>query len=478
MMDDGVDDKDGDYLSQEDSDNLCHLCIGDPYLADEAGLGTRQACFHCGKMEPGLTLAELSERIHPVFEEWFQQVNEEHGSPVSEIIASIAHVDDDVAERIADQLSDDHGYMAVRDGGEDPYESFNHYAEVGVPRERQQERWQRFKESLLGEARYFNRHVETWLDDVFRDLNDHATWKGDPVIRLLEPDADKGFYRARWVQSETQLAELLGDPPARLGPPPTGTARAGRMNAAGISVFYGARDLETCIAEIRPPVGAHVAHGRFALTRPVRLLDLNVAENIVDDASYFDPDHDRKAQRAAIVRAIAKQIAWPVLPSDELFGYLPTQVIAEYLAERTDPQVDGILYRSTQTGSTGQNVVLFNRASRVEPLDLETHEVDVDLGWIGEEDYDDMISLRVKRKTKSAEPAPAPSGTFSIAELFEGAWEDLKPVPYDPRTVTLRFDFDSIGVERVTSATFKGSKRSVIASINLKPDESDTTPDF
>lgn len=45
MMDDGVDDKYGDYRSQEDSDNLCHLCIGDPYLADEAGLGTRQVCL-------------------------------------------------------------------------------------------------------------------------------------------------------------------------------------------------------------------------------------------------------------------------------------------------------------------------------------------------------------------------------------------------------------------------------------------------
>lgn len=460
---------DGNFLAQEDSDSLCHLCIGDPFLADEAGLGATETCFHCGEVEPGLTLAALSERIHPIFEAWFQQADEDHGSPVAEIVASIAHVDDDVAERIAEQLSDDHGYMAVRDGGEDPYGDLVSYAEVGVSREKQQARWQVFKSSLLGEARYFNRHVEAWLDDIFSDLNDRATWRGDPVIRTLKPGKSKGFYRARWVQSETQLAELLADPPGRLGPPPSGTARAGRMNAAGISVFYGARDLSTCIAEIRPPIGAHVVYGRFELVRTVRLLDLDVAENIVDDASYFDPHHDRKAERAAILRAIAKQIAWPILPSDELLGYLPTQVIAEYLAERSDPKIDGILYQSTQTGSEGRNVVLFNRASRVELIDLKTHEVDVDLGWIGEDDYDDMISLTIKAKADPPAPTPEPPGMFSIAELFESAWEDYEIEPYDPREITLRLAFESIGVERINAAVFKGSKRSVIASIDLKP---------
>lgn len=251
------------------------------------------------------------------------------------------------------------------------------------------------------------------------------------------------------------------------------------MNAAGISVFYGARDVETCVAEIRPPVGAHVVHGRFALMRPVRLLDFDVVENIVDDASYFDMDHDRKAERAAIVRAIAKQIAWPVLPSDELLGYLPTQVIAEYLAERMDPKIDGILYRSTQTGSTGHNVVLFNKASRVEALDLDNVEIDVDLGWVDDDDYDDMISLRLKPKPESSKPVAEPPGTFSIEELFEGAWEDFKPVPYDPREVTLRLDLDSIGIERITAANFTSSKRFVLSAIHYPPSPEDRTqPDW
>lgn len=469
---------DEDYCAKEDSDSLCHECVGDPFLASEASEGDVETCFHCGKVAPGLTLAALSERIHPVFEGWFEQVREDHGSPAAEWVAQIAQVDDDVAERIVEQLSDDHGYMAVRDGGDDPYGTDASYAETGVPRHIQLARWQRFKDSLLGEARYFNKAVEAWLDDVFSSINESATWRGEPAIRTIKPGAHGSFYRARWVQGESQLADMLADPPARLGPPPGGTARAGRMNAAGISVFYGARDLETCIAEIRPPVGAHVVHGRFELVRPVRLLDLDVAETIVDDASYFDLEHDRKAERAAIVRAIAKQVAWPVFPTDELLGYLPTQVVAEYLAERSDPKIDGILYRSTQTGSEGCNVVLFNRASRVQPLDLTIHQVDVDLGWIGEDDYDDMISLRIKPKSKPPEPSPPTPGSFSIAELFERAWEDLGPVPYDPREVTLRLDFDSIGVQRITAAKFRGNSRSVLSSIDITSDAYEAADPF
>ncbi len=47
------------------------------------------------------------------------------------------------------------------------------------------------------------------------------------------------------------------------------------MNAPGISVFYGALDEATCIAEARAPVGSHVVVAKFHLLRPVRLLDFD-----------------------------------------------------------------------------------------------------------------------------------------------------------------------------------------------------------
>ena len=61
------------------------------------------------------------------------------------------------------------------------------------------------------------------------------------------------------------------------------------MNAQGISVFYGASDLATALAEIRPPVGSRVLVGKFDLARPVRLLDVEALRSVYVGGSIFDP---------------------------------------------------------------------------------------------------------------------------------------------------------------------------------------------
>jgi len=45
------------------------------------------------------------------------------------------------------------------------------------------------------------------------------------------------------------------------------------------------------------------------------------------------------------------------MPNDEPFEYLATQVIADFLATRRDPELDGIIYRSAQaTGAAKHRV--------------------------------------------------------------------------------------------------------------------------
>jgi hypothetical protein len=60
----------------------------------------------------------------------------------------------------------------------------------------------------------------------------------------------------------------------------------------------------------------------------------------------------------------------PAMPDAETFEYLPTQVIAEYLASEVNPSLDGILYRSSQAGHGKNNIVLFHHASLVEELSV------------------------------------------------------------------------------------------------------------
>ncbi len=76
------------------------------------------------------------------------------------------------------------------------------------------------------------------------------------------------------------------------------------MNASGISVFYGAQDAQTCIAEVRAPVGSHVVVGRFEIVRPVRLLDFDVLTQVVVEGSLFDPEYGARLSRAAFLRRV------------------------------------------------------------------------------------------------------------------------------------------------------------------------------
>ena len=104
------------------------------------------------------------------------------------------------------------------------------------------------------------------------------------------PGASLGaVYRARFFQSDDKLEVALTRPDKHIGPPLSAFANAGRMNAHGISVFYGASDPMVALAEVRPPVGSKVAVARFEIVRPIRLLDPTALGDDATIGSIFDP---------------------------------------------------------------------------------------------------------------------------------------------------------------------------------------------
>jgi RES domain len=72
------------------------------------------------------------------------------------------------------------------------------------------------------------------------------------------------LYRARvFFQDMAKFEEAMKRPDRDIGPPPPSVAVAGRMNAAGISVFYGATHPGVALAEVQPPVGSKSIDRRF-----------------------------------------------------------------------------------------------------------------------------------------------------------------------------------------------------------------------
>ncbi|SER90085.1 RES domain-containing protein [Sphingobium sp. YR768] len=74
--------------------------------------------------------------------------------------------------------------------------------------------------------------------------------------------------------------------------------------------------------------------------------------------------------------------------------------MADYLAQRMTSAIDGMLYRSTQTGSKGRNIMLFPPAARVEPLDPMI-DIEAHASWMEPEDDPDSFSLTVKHRTEA-----------------------------------------------------------------------------
>lgn len=141
----------------------------------------------------------------------------------------------------------------------------------------------------------------------------------------------------------------LTNPAIELGPPPPEKACAGRLNFEGASVFYGALNRETCIAELTPSLSSTIVSGAFKLEEGVRLLDLLTLDrsHCKDDLSIFQPDYYERRISRSFLRLFHQQIRRPVLPGWE-HEYLVTQVLSDYLMNGHLPPIDGMLFSSVQ----------------------------------------------------------------------------------------------------------------------------------
>ena len=389
---------------------ICHECIGDQYLASEVkGNFAPTKCGYCGKIREALTLEDLAERTHDVVQQHFQltldypsepdEYMEEHegrwerkGDPAKYIIAEITGLDEEVADDVALLLSDQHGgYRVIKKGGEDPY-GYDAMYEAREPNDLGfRYTWAELRREIRSRSRFFGAGSEEMLRFIFGDLSTHTAIDDKPVVREISPgDPDASVWRARAALSTDELEAILKSPSRELSSPPSRLAKPGRMNAQGIPVFYGAVNPCTCVSEVRAPVGAHVVVGRFDLLRSVRLLDLDALSSVYANGSYFDPNYSEQEGRAEFFRHLVIEIGRPVMPQDEALEYLPTQAVAEYLAHKVDPRIDGMIFHSSQTGGDGRNVVLFNHARGVESHDPpEGTSVEVRLPRQGLDDVDD-----------------------------------------------------------------------------------------
>jgi len=472
-----------DDIVESRAKRLCYKCIGEECLkAEVRRKGQRGQCSYCVQIARSYTLDDMADRIETAFEEHFRRTSDEptswqsamladrefdytwerDGEPVVLAIAETAGISEEAAQDIQAILDDKHGsFEAAKLGEETEFCSESHYEECGPDDIVWQEQWRYFEQSLKTEARFFSRTATAYLASIFGGIDKMSTTDDRPLVIDAGPQARMtAFYRARVFQSDERLKEALCRPDRHLGPPPPVLASAGRMNAHGISVFYGANNPDVAIAEVRPPVGSHVAVARFDIIRPLRLFDLAALLAVTEPGSVFDPEWITRLERATFLRSLSQRIAKPVMPDDEALEYLSTQAIADFLATENEPLLDGIVFPSVQTTGDSLNVVLFHKAARVEAMDIpEGTELDADKSQMSD-DQDDF-EYTVWENVPSKKPSRKRDEEDRWLDVAKFAESERHAYDMDIRDVTLRIDLQSVKVHIVQSSQFPCDVRDV-----------------
>lgn len=464
--------------------HICLECAGESYLAEEIEKICKvEKCAYCDQTQACIAVEELADRIEAAFEDHYVRTSdqpnswqqsllsdreseyewERDGQPVLDAIEEAAAIPHEAARDVLGILNGRHNDFESAKMGEETEFSFDsYYEEKGTSALVWHEEWRVFEQSLKTEARFFSRSASQLLARVFGNIDALKTKPRHPLV----VDAGPGrrlthLYRARVFQSDEKLEEALCRPDLHLGSPPARLASAGRMNARGISVFYGATNASVALAEVRPPVGSKVVVAKFFITRPLRLLDLTALDGVTDGGSIFDPSLKGRLERVAFLRSLGQRMTRPVMPDDEAFDYLATQAVADFLATENKPRLDGIIFGSAQS-KDGRNVVLFHKAARVEEMALpEGTEIDAHTGYDTDEGWEIDYSVSETTPTKEAraplDDEDRPFGPIPHFSPFHIADQDY-------RDAAMRVDPHSVEVHhvewvKVTSTRFAVTRK-------------------
>lgn len=223
---------------------------------------------------------------------------------------------------------------------------------------RLQRGWQDFVQHVQNTSRFLlrpDRPRSEWDPDPDYDPREAVEAIGKVILHSFDLittlKAGTPLFRARTFNDRRpeKAHEMVSPSPRQ--------ASQGRMNGAGISVFYGALDADTAAAEVYD--GKDFV--QVAELRPIR--DLAIADlTKVPDLSPFDPAvKGGDFENAAFLKGFVRDVARPIVRDGrEHFEYAPTQYLTEYLRWQLEPpyvELDGIAFPSART--EGTNIVVF-----------------------------------------------------------------------------------------------------------------------
>ena len=390
---------------------VCNTCVKESYLVKAIqDLNRYQKCSYCHNDGYCISIIELSKKVETVLETHFEYTpfrgafkqwdpyKDYKGDSLTYEIVSLVNANENISTDLIHRMATRQNDYSGSDGWiwSEKYQIAIYYKYVGYKNDQAVEKWGEFKESLLHESRFYNKDAKNYLDTIFATILEIERDDNLPVtVTLIPGENSASFYRARVLLSFNQIDEVKADPEKKLGSPPKENLKAGRMNAHGISLFYGAFDEDTALNEVRPSVGSYVAAAKFEVIHELTLLDLSALKNISRPEpnistlsssrqghkvkfgtkvySIFDPVYQNKIRDVTFLSIFSERLSTPIMPGSEALDYIPTQYISEYIENQLHKKYDGIIFPSTQRKGKKRNVALFHKASLVENGNDEKH---------------------------------------------------------------------------------------------------------
>jgi len=340
---------------------ICLNCVSDTALHKLlSGKTTDANCSYCKKSGLTIEMIDLAEIVDKYLREYccfgeeirrFDRDDDnveyvQEGYPLNELLQEELEIEYEPAIDL-EKILVEKDPANYGDGDSQFYDRFQNYERKRLSSFEYDEIWREFSDGIKHERRFFHETTRSKLELIF-GIQNSAIASELPIIEVGRDTPIKDISRARRADSETEAEIFLDNPERELSAPESKKATAGRMNPAGIVMFYGALSENTAIAEIRPSVGSLAVVAQFKMTRKLRLLDLSrIGSGFT--GSLFDPAYENRTARLQFLRSFHALIARPIQPCDELLEYLPTQAVAEYISSILN--LDGILYASAQVGS-------------------------------------------------------------------------------------------------------------------------------
>ena len=319
---------------------ICKGCLDDQYLIEQMLFkknGQKQKCTNCNKLRICVdykVLAAILKNVirshYSVAEQWerdwgydnFYSEGENLQNIIEDLIGSISDI-----ESIIDYICTQDAWDA-RNGDNRFFDNTEFYLKKRIYADEFHEQWIDLVTELKTSRRFFSDNARNLFEKIFEDVDNLISiqYPGkrypsiqEPVIRVIPHGTN--IFRARRADTYEECKSYVKDPKKELSPPPSKFAQQGRMNAKGVSIFYGALDFETCIAEMRSSIGNYLVLGTFTPVKDLRILDFKRLESVISEISYFQPDARYQILRKQFLHKLHDLKRWSHL-FEQLKAYL------------------------------------------------------------------------------------------------------------------------------------------------------------